>query len=152
MEKALATSLTGLALRVCWDGACKDYDVDLSPGSDTVDQGCDGNEPDAACSATAVPNGTLVGFVTVPALPAGEVLVGATLRKGDRTTRLAEVAVAGRHHLPERAAVRAGRQPGSGDHRPRRPALTVTVGEEPQPCWPQKTRSTTPRARRVTRR
>ena len=69
VEKALATSLTGLALRVCWDGACKDYDVDLSPGSDTVDQGCDGNEPDAACSATAVPNGTLVGFVTVPALP-----------------------------------------------------------------------------------
>ncbi len=93
VEKAPATSLTGLTLRVCWDGACKDYDVDLSPGSDTVDQGCDGSEPDAACSATAVPNGTMVGFVTVPALPAGEVLVGAALHKGDRTTRLAEVAI-----------------------------------------------------------
>ena len=65
----------------------------MSPGSDTIDQGCEGDEPDAACSATVVPNGTLVGFVEVPGLPAGEVLIGATLQQGKRSTRLPEVAI-----------------------------------------------------------
>ena len=67
--------------------------VTPTPGSDTIDQGCESNEPDAACSATVVPNDTLVGFVEVPGLPAGEVQVGAIIRQGERSTRLPEVAI-----------------------------------------------------------
>ena len=93
VEKASAASVTALSLRVCWAGDCSDHDVALSPGSDSIDQGCEGDEPDAACSATVVPNGTLVGFVEVPGLPAGEVLIGATLQEGKRSTRLPEVAI-----------------------------------------------------------
>ncbi|HSU35534.1 MAG TPA: hypothetical protein VLJ88_07735, partial [Propionibacteriaceae bacterium] len=66
VEKASAAGVTALSLRVCWAGDCTDHEVELSPGSDTVDQGCANDEPDAACSATAVPNDTVVGFVEVP--------------------------------------------------------------------------------------
>jgi len=93
VEKASAASVTALSLRVCWAGDCTGYEVELSPGSDTIDQGCESDEPDAACSATVVPNDTLVGFVEVPDLPAGEVQIGATLRQGERSTRLPEVAI-----------------------------------------------------------
>ena len=93
VEKASAADVTALSLRVCWAGDCTDQQVELSPGSDTIDQGCESDEPDAACSGTVVPNGTLVGFVEVPGLPAGEVQIGATLQQGKRSTRLPEVAI-----------------------------------------------------------
>jgi len=93
VEKASAANVTALRLRVCWAGDCTDHEVELSPGSDTVDQGCESDEPDAACSATVVPNDTLVGFVEIPGLPAGEVQIGATLQHGKRSTRLPEVAI-----------------------------------------------------------
>ena len=93
VEKASAAGVTALSLRVCWAGDCTDHDVALAPGSDSIDQGCEGDEPDAACSATVVPNGTLVGFAEVPGLPAGEVLIGATVERGKRPTRWPEVAI-----------------------------------------------------------
>jgi len=93
VEKASAAGVTALSLRVCWAGDCTDHDVVLSPGSDSIDQGCEGDEPDAACSATVVPNGSQVGFVEVPDLPAGEVLIGATLREGKRSAELPEVPI-----------------------------------------------------------
>ncbi len=93
VEKASAAGVTALSLRVCWAGDCTDRDVALSPGSDSIDQGCEGDEPDAACSATVVPNGTLVGFAEVPGLPAGEVLIGASVERGERSSRLPEVAI-----------------------------------------------------------
>ena len=93
VEKATAAGVTALSLRVCWAGDCTDHQVELSPGSDTIDEGCDSDEPDAACAGTVVPNGTLVGFVEVPVLPAGEVQIGATLRQGQRSTRLPRVAI-----------------------------------------------------------
>ena len=93
VEKATAANVTALSLRVCWGGNCTEHQVELSPGSDTIDQGCESDEPDAACSGTLVPNGTLVGFVEVPGLPAGEVQIGATLRQGQRSTPLPQVAI-----------------------------------------------------------
>ncbi len=93
VEKATAANVTALSLRVCWAGDCTDHDVALAPGSDSIDQGCEGDEPDAACSATVVPNGTLVGFAEVPGLPVGEVLIGASVERGERSSRLPEVAI-----------------------------------------------------------
>ena len=93
VEKASAASVTALSLRVCWAGDCTDHEVALSPGSDSIDQGCESDEPDAACSATVVPNGTQVGFVEIPGLPAGEVLIGATVRDGKGSKRVPEVAI-----------------------------------------------------------
>jgi hypothetical protein len=70
VEKAIATQIEAVLLTVCWDGNCSDHDVELSPGNDTIDQGCDGTDPDSVCSATAVPNGTKVGFAEVLAYQA----------------------------------------------------------------------------------
>jgi hypothetical protein len=84
VEKAIAADVEAVQLTVCWDGKCDDHKVHLSAGSDTVDQGCDGTDPNSACSATAVPNGTKVGFAAVPGLPTGTVTIGATVRQASK--------------------------------------------------------------------
>ncbi len=86
-----AERVDGVRLEVCWSGPCTEDAVELMPGSDTVDQGCSGTDPDDTCSATAVPNGTLVGFLPVPELPAGEVAVSGTVTVDGRSVALAEV-------------------------------------------------------------
>jgi hypothetical protein len=86
-----AAQVDGVRLEVCWSGPCTEDTVELSPGSDTVDQGCSGSDPDDTCSATAVPNGTQVGFLPVPGLPAGEVRVSGTVTVAGRAVALAEV-------------------------------------------------------------
>jgi hypothetical protein len=87
-----AEQVDRVRLEVCWSGPCTEDSVELSPGSDTVDQGCSGSDPDDTCSATAVPNGTLVGFLPVPELPAAEVRVSGTVTVAGRAVELAEVA------------------------------------------------------------
>ena len=86
-----AAKVDGVRLEVCWAGQCQERDVELAPGSDTVDQGCSGPNPDDPCSATAVPNGTLVGFVELAGLPAGPITIGATLTVDGRRVRVAGV-------------------------------------------------------------
>ena len=87
-----AGQVDALDLRVCWTGAdCVDGTVDLAPGSDTVDQGCSGPKPDDMCSATAVPNDTLVGFLDVAGLPAGPVTVEGTVKADGKQRRLNEI-------------------------------------------------------------
>jgi hypothetical protein len=86
-----AAQVQGLRLEVCWSGRCTEETVELSPGSDTVDQGCSGSDADDTCSATAVPNGTLVGFLPVAQLPTGEVTVRGTVTAGGRTVPLTRV-------------------------------------------------------------
>jgi hypothetical protein len=66
VEEATAADVEAVRLAVCWDGKCDDHNVQLFAGSDTVDQGCDGTDPNSACSATAVRNGTKVGIAEVP--------------------------------------------------------------------------------------
>ena len=86
-----AEQVDRVRLEVCWSGPCTEGDVELSPGSDTVDQGCSGSDPDDTCSATVVPNRTLVGFLDVPELPAGEVTVRGTVTVDGQAVALAEV-------------------------------------------------------------
>ena len=87
-----AAEVDALSLTICWTGAdCVDGAVDLMPGSDTVDQGCSGTDPDDTCSATAVPNDTLVGFLDVAGLPAGPLTIEGTVTASGKQRRLAEI-------------------------------------------------------------
>ena len=86
-----AEQVDDVRLEVCWSGPCTEDTVQLTSGSDTIDQGCSGTDPDDTCSATAVPNGTLVGFLPVPELPAGQVTVRGTITVDGRSVALAEV-------------------------------------------------------------
>lgn len=85
-----AAKVDVVRLKVCWAGQCQERNVELSPGSDTVDQGCSGPDPDDTCSATAVPNGTLVGFAELAGLPAGPITVSATLTVDGRRVPVTE--------------------------------------------------------------
>ncbi len=87
-----AAQVDSVRLKVCWAGQCEDRDLELTAGSDTIDQGCSGPDRDDTCSATAVPDGTLVGFAELPELPAGPISVAATVTVNGRRVQLAEVA------------------------------------------------------------
>ena len=53
-----------LTLRIC-QTECLSRDVELQPGSTTVGETCASDDPDGSCSASASPDGSLVGFVDV---------------------------------------------------------------------------------------
>ena len=91
VDKAIAADVDDVRLTVCWDGSCNDHEVQLAPGSDTVDQGCNGSDPDSACSATAVPNGTKVGFADVPGMPTGTITISAAVRRAGKQVVLPEI-------------------------------------------------------------
>lgn len=80
----MAASMEDPVLEVC-AADCRTYSVDLFPGTEAVDLGCDSTEPEGSCSASMRPDGTLVGFVRVEELAAGE--VGVTLISGDQHYR-----------------------------------------------------------------
>ncbi|MDQ0662003.1 hypothetical protein QFZ35_000501 [Arthrobacter ulcerisalmonis] len=54
-----------LHVRACQDGTCKEADVELRPGSTSVDSGC---SPEGSCSATASPDGTKVAVLMLQSL------------------------------------------------------------------------------------
>ena len=60
-------------VEACQDGECRTEEVQLLPGSDTEDLGCDGDGANGACSATAVPNGTLRGMWPTDDFHAGQI-------------------------------------------------------------------------------
>lgn len=60
-----APDVASLRLKACQDGLCTEKDLMLNPGATAVDQGC---TPDGVCSATSSPDGTLQGFLELPAL------------------------------------------------------------------------------------
>jgi hypothetical protein len=93
VERAIAPDVEAVRLTVCWDGKCDDHEVQLFAGSDTADQGCNGIDTNSACSATAVPNGTKVGFAEVPGLPTGTITIGATVRRADKDRVLPKINV-----------------------------------------------------------
>lgn len=82
VSRSMADSIKDAAVEVCAN-ECRTHDLDLQPGSDAVDLGCDSTEPEGTCSASMRPNGTLVGFVPVEDLTAGEVTV-TVLSGGER--------------------------------------------------------------------
>jgi hypothetical protein len=81
-----------LTLRVC-QADCVERRVDLQPGSVTVGETCTSDVPDGSCSASASPDGTMVGFVDLPTLTAGLVRVSGELRTASGATQLDEVTV-----------------------------------------------------------
>ena len=93
VEREAAAGRVALDVKVCWAKTCVDEEVVLAPGSDTVDQGCDPGGPDSACSATAVPNGTLVGFLDIPGMPVGPVTLTGRLVRDGRPSTLAKITV-----------------------------------------------------------
>lgn len=59
-----AATVQTVRLRACQDGRCVESELELLPGSTTVDQGCEpGPGSDRACSATSSPDGTLTGML-----------------------------------------------------------------------------------------
>ena len=81
-----AADAASASLRVCWDGTCRDVSLDLAPQSVSVPMGCEGDEPDAVCSASASPDGSKGGFAPVEGLPKQPVrVVFALLDSGGRT-------------------------------------------------------------------
>jgi hypothetical protein len=54
VEKAIAADVDDVRLTVCWNGNCTDRKVQLAPSTDTVNQGCNGSDPDSAfCNCRA---------------------------------------------------------------------------------------------------
>ncbi|PTT70597.1 hypothetical protein [Arthrobacter sp. HMWF013] len=65
VAREYAAQVETLNLKACQGGVCKESALELSPGSDSIDQGC---TPDGVCSATASPNGTRIGHLMLDTL------------------------------------------------------------------------------------
>jgi hypothetical protein len=66
-------------LKACQDGTCREADLELMPGSTTVDQGCEPSAgPDGTCSATSSPDGTLTGMLMMDVLTESSIDATAT--------------------------------------------------------------------------
>jgi hypothetical protein len=63
-----------LHLKACQDGTCKEADVELRPGSASIDQGC---TPEGVCSATASPDGTKIATLFLETLTESPMVVTA---------------------------------------------------------------------------
>ena len=64
-----------LHLKACQDGVCTEDDLELRQGSISIDQGC---RPEGVCSATASPDGTMIGMLFLDALTESPMAVRAT--------------------------------------------------------------------------
>ncbi|NDU72612.1 hypothetical protein GWI34_08220 [Actinomadura sp. DSM 109109] len=78
------------SLRVCWDGTCKEPPIELAPTSKAVSAGCDGDGPDAACGASASPDGGKSGFARIKGLPTSPVQVTVRLLDAEGRAYLAQ--------------------------------------------------------------
>lgn len=81
VAREYADSVKTIRLKACQDGRCTEADLELFPGSTTVDQGCGpGPDKDRPCSATATPDGTLTGMLMLDRLTESpiEVTAGGT--------------------------------------------------------------------------
>ena len=99
VEKEVAKQVRSVILTICHQGDCQDHPVQLIPGSDSVDQGCTGSGPDAACSATAAPNGSKVGFVQVE-LPSAKLKVSAMVIRTGTPHKLSPIEVEAKTTYP----------------------------------------------------
>jgi hypothetical protein len=64
VAREYAGTVRTIRLRACQEGRCVESELELFPGSTTVDQGCEpGPGSDRACSATSSPDGTLTGML-----------------------------------------------------------------------------------------
>lgn len=72
IAKDMVGDISDPVLEAC-DTTCRTLPIELTEGSDTVDQGCTGDGPEDSCSAISVPNGTLVASINDPDLTTAEV-------------------------------------------------------------------------------
>lgn len=72
--------LAAASVRACWNGTCQEPRIVLNPTSKSVSTGCDGDGPDAACGASASPDGGKSGFARLDGLPKAPVQVTLKLR------------------------------------------------------------------------
>jgi hypothetical protein len=84
-----AAKADAAALRICWNGTCRDEQLTLNDTSKSVPQGCTGDRPDDVCGASSSPDGGKYGFADMTDLPKTPVQVTVTLRdaKGERLLR-----------------------------------------------------------------
>ena len=70
VAREYTASVQTLRLKACQDGRCTEAELELFPGSTTVDQGCEPGPhgKDRPCSATASPDGTLTGMLMLDPL------------------------------------------------------------------------------------
>ena len=70
VAREYAGSVKTLRLRACQDGRCTEAELQLFPGSTSVDQGCEPGSGggDRPCSATSSPDGTLTGMLMLDPL------------------------------------------------------------------------------------
>lgn len=85
LDAPYAAKVSTATLKVCWNGVCRTPEVKLDPSSDAVPAGkCEGTDrSDAACGASASPNGGKHGFARVEGLPKSPVRVDLELRDAD---------------------------------------------------------------------
>jgi hypothetical protein len=70
-----APRVATLRLKACQDGVCTEDTLELRQGSISIDQGC---SPDGVCSATASPDGTMIGMLFLDSLTESPMAVTAT--------------------------------------------------------------------------
>jgi hypothetical protein len=99
VEKEIAEQVRSVVLTICDAGDCQDHPVELIPGSDSVDQGCTGPGSDAACSATAVPNGSKVGFLQAE-LQAAKLEISALVVRTGKPQKLSPIEVEAKATFP----------------------------------------------------
>jgi hypothetical protein len=75
VAREYAAQVKTLHLKACQDGACEEADLELYPGTVSVDQGC---TPDGVCSATASPDGTMMGNLMLDSLTESPMALTAT--------------------------------------------------------------------------
>lgn len=68
------------AMTVCWNGACREREIQLMPSTKAVPAGCTGDAPEDSCSAIASPDGGKHGFADLDGLPTTPVQVTVVLR------------------------------------------------------------------------
>jgi hypothetical protein len=80
VAREYAGSVHTVHLKACQDGSCTEADLQLIPGSISVDQGCEPGPSggDGVCSATSSPDGTLTGMLMLDALTGAGIEVTST--------------------------------------------------------------------------
>lgn len=75
VAREYVAQVESLRLKACQDGTCKEADVELFPGTASIDQGC---TPDGVCSATASPDGSEFGILMLESLTEAPMALTAT--------------------------------------------------------------------------
>lgn len=86
VEQDYAPHIRSLYLKACQDGTCTEGPLELQPGFVSIGEECHHDAaPDAVCSATSSPDGTLHGMLMLDALTESPVAITLTGETQDGT-------------------------------------------------------------------